>query len=175
MFQSTMRLREVSEASRREDLPSPDASETSRNAGCILTNEVRRNVMSVKQVSPTQTHEILQKDANAVYIDVRTEPKFQNGRPPGALNIPVVLPDPATRRMTPNPDFLPNVQSKFGKETKIILGCQMGGRSQFAAEMLERAGYTDVSNMQGGFGGARDPMGRLIVAGWVQSDLPVEK
>jgi phage shock protein E len=131
--------------------------------------------MSVKQVNPKQTYEILQKDANSVYIDVRTEQEFQNGHVPGAVNIPVMLPDPATRRMTPSPDFLPNVQAKFAKDKKIILGCQMGGRSQFAGEILDQAGYGDVSNMQGGFGGAKDPMGRLVAPGWLQSDLPVER
>ena len=131
--------------------------------------------MSVKQVNPTQTNQILQSDRNAVYIDVRTAGEYQNGRVPGSVNIPVMNPDPATRRMMPNPEFLATVQSKYGKDRKIILGCQMGGRSQFAAEMLDQAGYMDVSNMQGGFGGAKDPMGRLVAPGWLQSDLPVER
>ena len=131
--------------------------------------------MSVKQINPTQTNEILQKDSNAIYIDVRTQQEYQNGHVPRAVNIPVMEPDPATRRMTPNPEFMPTVESKYAKDKKIIVGCQMGGRSQFAAEMLVQAGFTDVSNMQGGFGGAKDPMGRLIAPGWLQSDLPVER
>src|SRR5437773_1483520 len=112
--------------------------------------------MSVKQINPTQTNEILQKDAGAVYIDVRTQPEFENGHVPGAVNIPIMLPDPATRRMSPNPEFLPAVDGRYSKDKKIIVGCQMGGRSQYAAELLDRAGFTDISNMQGGFGGAKD-------------------
>ena len=77
--------------------------------------------------------------------------------------------------MTPNPNFLQAVQSAYSKDKKLICGCQMGGRSQFAAEMLDQAGFTDVSNMVGGFGGAKDPMGRIVAPGWLQSDLPVEK
>jgi len=57
----------------------------------------------------------------------------------------------------------------------VICGCQMGGRSQFAADMLDQAGFSDVSNMVGGFGGAKDPLGRIVAPGWLQSDLPVEK
>ena len=131
--------------------------------------------MSVKQIDPRQTYDTLQKDANAVYIDVRTEGEFANGHVPGAVNIPVMSPDPMTRRMTPSPNFLNAVQSAYSKDKKIICGCQMGGRSQYAADQLVQAGFSDVSNMVGGFGGARDPMGRVVAAGWLQSDLPVER
>jgi rhodanese-related sulfurtransferase len=131
--------------------------------------------MSVKQIDPRQTHDTLQKDTNAVYIDVRTEGEFANGHVPGAVNIPVMSPDPMTRRMTPNPNFLGTVQAAYAKDKKIICGCQMGGRSQYAADQLVQAGFSDVSNMVGGFGGAKDPMGRLVAPGWLQSDLPVER
>ena len=131
--------------------------------------------MSVKQIDPKQTHNILQGDKNSVYIDVRTMEEFANGHVPGAVNIPVMLPDPASRRMAPNPNFLDAVQAGYPKDKKIICGCQMGGRSQYAADQLDQAGFTDISNMQGGFGGAKDPMGRLVSPGWLQSELPIEK
>jgi rhodanese-related sulfurtransferase len=131
--------------------------------------------MSVKQIDPKQTYTTLQEDKNAVYIDVRTADEFAAGHVPGAVNIPVMMPDPASRRMAPNPQFLDLVQSSFQKEKKIICGCQMGGRSQHAADLLVQAGFSDVSNMQGGFGGAKDPMGRIVAPGWLQSDLPVER
>lgn len=130
--------------------------------------------MSVKQINPQQANEILQKELKTVYIDVRTEQEFQNGHVPGALNIPVVIPSPATRQMAPNPQFMGVVEAHVPKGTKVIVGCQAGGRSQYAADLMVQAGYQDVSNLQGGFGGARDPMGRTIVPGWVQLNLPVE-
>jgi len=131
--------------------------------------------MSVKQIDPIQTQAVLQEDKNAVYLDVRTPEEFANGHVPGAINIPVMLPDPASRRMTPNPKFVDVVQASYSKEMKIICGCQMGGRSQYAADQLVQAGFSDVSNMQGGFGGAKDPMGRVVAPGWLQSGFPVEK
>jgi rhodanese-related sulfurtransferase len=130
--------------------------------------------MSVKQINPAETHELLEADKNAVYIDVRTVQEFQAGHVPGSTNIPVMIPDPSTGRMMPNPNFLQAVEAALPKERKIILGCQAGGRSQFAADMLDRAGYTDVANMRGGFGGAKDPMGRVVAPGWLQSNFPVE-
>lgn len=131
--------------------------------------------MSVKQIDPKQTANTLQQDGSAVYLDVRTPEEFANGHVPGAVNIPVMSPDPMSRRMAPNPTFLETVLARYSRDVKIICGCQMGGRSQHAAEILVHAGFSDVSNMVGGFGGAKDPMGRIVAPGWLQSGLPVEK
>lgn len=130
--------------------------------------------MSVNNVGPEQAKQILDADKEAVYIDVRTEQEFTNGHVPRAVNIPVVWPDPATRRMKPNPDFIRVVSAHYGKDRKIIVGCQAGGRSQLAADMLGQEGFEDVSNMQGGFGGARDSMGQIVMPGWSQLGYPVE-
>jgi phage shock protein E len=130
--------------------------------------------MSLKHIGAEQAREILDQDSTVVYIDVRTEQEFANGHVPKSLNIPVVSPDPATRQMTPNPDFVKVVSAHIGKDRKIIVGCQAGGRSQFAGEMLVREGFQDVTNMQGGFGGARDPMGRVVAPGWSQLGFPIE-
>ena len=129
--------------------------------------------MAIKNIGPETAKEILDKEDDAVYIDVRTEPEFLNGHVPKAVNIPVVWPD-ATRQMKPNPDFVKVVSAHFATGKRIIVGCQAGGRSQFAAELLAKDGFQDVSNMQGGFGGARDPMGRVITPGWSQLGFPVE-
>jgi len=130
--------------------------------------------MSVKQTDPLQTNDLLQKDKTVAYVDVRTVQEFQAGHVPGSVNIPVMIPDPSSGRMTPNPNFVQAMEAAFQKDRKLILGCQAGGRSQYAADLLDKNGYTDVSNMQGGFGGAKDPMGRVVTPGWLQCNLPVE-
>ena len=130
--------------------------------------------MSAKNIGPQQAKEILDSDNSAVYIDVRTEQGFANGHVPKSINIPVVWPDAASRQMQPNPDFVKVVSAHLGKDKKIIVGCQAGGRSQFAAQMLDQEGFQDVSNMQGGFGGARDAMGRAVAMGWSQLGFPIE-
>jgi rhodanese-related sulfurtransferase len=107
------------------------------------------------------------------YIDVRTEPEFTAGHPVGAVNVPVVFPDPATRQMQPNPDFLAVVEAHFPRHARLVIGCQSGMRSQRAAQILAEAGYSDVSNMAGGFGGARSP-GGAVTPGWRDSGLPTE-
>ena len=128
----------------------------------------------MKQTNPREAYRTLQEETDTIYLDVRTVPEYVNGHPLSALNIPVVIPDSSTGQMTPNPEFMAAVEANLPKEAKIIVGCMSGGRSQFAAELMEQAGYQNVSNMQGGFGGKRDPMGRVVVQGWRDSDLPTE-
>jgi rhodanese-related sulfurtransferase len=130
--------------------------------------------MGVQNISAEQAKEILDSDSEAVYIDVRTESEFMSGHVPNAVNIPVAMPDPMTRRMALNPEFLKVVSANFSKARRIIVGCQMGGRSSTAAQLLGQEGFESVSNMQGGFGGARDPMGRAVALGWAQLGFPVE-
>jgi rhodanese-related sulfurtransferase len=132
------------------------------------------SAMSVKNVRTEEAKDILERDSTVVYIDVRTEQEFMNGHVPKSVNIPIVWPDPSTRRMKPNPDFVRVVSEHFPKNKRIIVGCQAGGRSQMAAELLSQEGFEDVSNMQGGFGGARDPMGRVVMPGWMQLGFAVE-
>lgn len=130
--------------------------------------------MAIKEITPPQARDVLTKDASAVYIDVRTPREFENGHPVGAVNIPVAFPDPA-RGMVLNPDFVSVVEKNFPKDAKLVLGCQAGGRSARAASLLAEAGYQDLTNMLGGFGGMRDQTGRVITAGWEESGLPVSK
>jgi rhodanese-related sulfurtransferase len=125
--------------------------------------------MTIKHVTVQQAR--VDQSSGATYLDVRSVPEFQQGHPEGAFNVPLMHADPVTRQMRPNPEFLDVVRANFPAETQIVVGCQMGGRSQKAAEILSSAGYRDVANVLGGFGGAPQ-MGH---AGWVQAGLPVEE
>jgi rhodanese-related sulfurtransferase len=128
--------------------------------------------MAIKDITPQQAHETLGADRTAVYIDVRTAQEFANGHPAGAVNIPVAFADPA-RGMVLNENFVNVVEKNFAKDKKIIVGCQAGPRSTRAAGMLLEAGYLDISNLLGGFGGMRDQQGSIIAPGWSASGLPV--
>jgi hypothetical protein len=63
----------------------------------------------------------------------------------------------------------------FPPEKKIIVGCQAGPRSTAASNLLQQAGFQDVSNLLGGFGGMRDATGNLSAPGWAASGLPVSQ
>ena len=128
--------------------------------------------MAVKQTTPPEAYQTLSGDPSVMYLDVRTEAEFTAGHPEGAINIPVIFFDPATRQPSPNPNFQAVVESNIAKSVTLIVGCQAGGRSQRAAEIMDQAGYTDVTNMQGGFGGGQNPAGRAV-PGWRDAGLPI--
>jgi rhodanese-related sulfurtransferase len=123
----------------------------------------------VKRVTPPEAAALLEQ--GWTYLDVRSIPEFEAGHPPGAANIPLL--HFTGGRMSPNPDFQKVVQAVYPRDTKLVVGCKVGGRSLQAAALLEASGYTSVVDMRGGFAGEQDPMGRIACAGWA-SQLPVE-
>lgn len=129
--------------------------------------------MGIKQAEPRQAHETLAADPEALYLDVRTEEEFAQGHPAGAVNIPVMFMVPGRPQL--NPDFSAVAEKVLPKNKKLVVGCMAGGRSQRACEILEEAGYTDLTNVQGGFGGQRDASGAVVVKGWRDAGLPVSQ
>ncbi len=128
--------------------------------------------MAIKQLEPGEAKTAMDEAENSVYLDVRTEMEFAQGHPEGAINIPIAVPGPAG--MVTNPDFLNIVQKTLpDKEQPVFCGCQSGMRSQMAADLMTRLGYSNLANVQGGFGGKVEN-GVLVVAGWRDSNLPVE-
>jgi rhodanese-related sulfurtransferase len=128
--------------------------------------------MPIKQAEPPQAHEILKSNPDAIYLDVRTEAEFAQGHPAGAINVPVVF-IKGPGQMELNGEFVDVVGKLLPHEKKLVVGCLAGGRSQRACELLEAAGYSDLTNVRGGFGGARDASGQVVVTGWREAGLPV--
>ena len=127
--------------------------------------------MEVKRITPEQAKELLDSNQGYMYLDVWTVPEFEAGHVPGAKNLPVMEPD-ASGRMQLNPRFVEIVEANFGKDVKCITGCQKGGRSIKAAELLLATGFAHVLDMRGGFGGETDEMGRVTFPGWSLRGLP---
>jgi rhodanese-related sulfurtransferase len=128
--------------------------------------------MAIKQAEPPQAHEILKGNPAAIYLDVRTEGEFAQGHAAGAINIPAFF-IKGPGQMETNPDFVAVAEKVLPKDKKLVVGCMAGGRSQRASEMLEERGYIDLTNIRGGFGGARDASGAIVVKGWRDAGLPV--
>lgn len=129
--------------------------------------------MQIKQISVREARDFLQKDGDYVYLDVRSEFEFQQGHPEGSLNIPLKQLNTEYRMLEDNPEFLAVVEANFQKDAKLLLGCAAGQRSNMAAMILAQAGYLNLANIEGGFGGAKDMMGNLLKEGWVQAEFPV--
>ncbi len=123
--------------------------------------------MPIPQITPDEAKKILDENQQALYVDVRSIPEFAKGHAAGAINIPLMHYDTGSGQMSPNQDFPKVVEAILPKDKRLVVGCQMGGRSQRACELMQRIGYTDLSNIRGGFGGSPDQ------PGWSQLGLPV--
>jgi rhodanese-related sulfurtransferase len=127
--------------------------------------------MEVKRIAPEQAKALLDSGDSYTYLDVRTVEEFDAGHPKGAKNIPFLERDPL-RGMTINSRFAEIVGQNFSKDAKLICGCQKGGRSFKAAETLLAAGFQNVVDMRGGYGGETDHCGCTTFAGWAERGLP---
>jgi rhodanese-related sulfurtransferase len=123
----------------------------------------------MKHVQPNDCPALLA--AGYAYLDVRTTEEFEAAHPAGAFNVPVMT--RGVGGMQPNPDFTRVVAATFGKEAKLVVGCQSGMRSERACQELAGAGFSNLVNMECGFGGARDPYGG-VQPGWQACGLPTE-
>lgn len=129
--------------------------------------------MSIEQITPKQAKDLLDRDPEAVYLDVRSIPEFNAGHPVKSINIPLL--HVQSGQMIPNPDFQKKVLETLAQDKKIVVGCKAGGRSQRACEIMEALGYTQLSNMLGGFSGGVHPETGDFVEGWEDQGLPVQK
>jgi len=127
--------------------------------------------MPHQTITPDEAAKRLAEDPDAVYLDVRSQGEFAAGHPAGAINIPIAEPGPSG--MAFNQEFLAVAEKILPKGTTLFVGCLSGKRSETACQLLDQAGYTNVANVAGGFGGAKDMMGRVIQPGWSALGLPV--
>lgn len=102
-----------------------------------------------KAAPPDLARKLLDEGSHK-YLDVRTPEEYKAGHVDGATNIPLML--NVGHTMTHNDDFLAQVQTKIPqKETPLVVGCKSGKRSAAAIEKLSAAGYTDLTNLTGGY------------------------
>ena len=127
--------------------------------------------MAIATKKPLEVKALLDGTEGWQYLDVRTVEEFAAGHPTGAWNAPIFLRGPMG--MQPNPEFADVVKRRFDKSSRLVVGCAAGGRSLRACEALVALGFTQLVNVEGGFGGARDDSGRVTVPGWQACGLPV--
>ena len=89
--------------------------------------------------------------SNALVLDVRDDAEFENGHIADALHIP-----------------LANLEARLGelkkyKNKPILVNCQRGARAAKACDILRKAEFTQVHNLQGGLNA------------WVEAKLPIVK
>ena len=131
--------------------------------------------MGVKRIDPDRANELLNSDRGYVYIDVRMPEEYVQGHVPNALNIPVMIRGQGGVGLRMNPEFVETVTEGMQSDCRIILGCQKGGRSQKAADLLSEAGFTNLHDMRGGYVGETDVLGNVTFPGWSSRGLPTTR
>ncbi|HEX4330239.1 MAG TPA: rhodanese-like domain-containing protein [Burkholderiales bacterium] len=128
----------------------------------------------MKHLTPKETHAYLQAHADALFVDCRTEMEFfYVGHPVGAAHVAwQEAPD-----WEVNDKFAAEVLREAGaKDRPVVLICRSGNRSVDAGEVLEAAGFADVTNVLYGFEGELDPQHhRNGLNGWRHDGLPWEQ
>jgi len=128
----------------------------------------------IENLVPQEAWNVLQRNAAAVLVDVRTKVEHAFvGHPPGAVHI----------AWKEAPDW--QVNSQFVAEVKkvapevnapVLLLCRSGQRSVDAAKALENAGYQHLVNIVDGFEGPLDEhKHRGNLGGWRFCGLPWEQ
>jgi rhodanese-related sulfurtransferase len=122
-----------------------------------------------------------------LFIDVRTpqEAMFVGMASPVDANIPyMVMPElpewdvkKNVYKLVPNSNFLSAVVARLeakglNKDDAVILMCRSGDRSATAANLLAKAGFTQVYSVLEGFEGDMSKEGRRAVNGWKNDGLP---
>lgn len=125
--------------------------------------------------------------AKTLFIDVRTpqEAMFVGMAAQVEANIPyMVMPElpewdakKNAYKLVQNTGFLAAVTAKLEakgltKNDMVILMCRSGDRSANAANLLAKAGFTQVYSVFEGFEGDMSKDGRRVVNGWKNDGLP---
>jgi rhodanese-related sulfurtransferase len=100
--------------------------------------ELLRQVKSqIEEVDPSEVKELI--DEGVAIVDVRETDEFAAGHLPGAKHVPRSYLESRIEGVVPD------------RSTQVILYCQSGNRSAYAARTLaEELGYSHVRSMTGG-------------------------
>ncbi len=102
----------------------------------------------IKQITVAEAKQAV--DAKeAQFIDVRTSGEYAGGHAPKAINFPL--------------DSLEKDLAKLDKDQPVYVICQTGRRSQKGSEILQKAGFKSIYNINGG------------TSEWISAGFPTEK
>lgn len=94
----------------------------------------------VVKVLPASDYKIkLAQDSTIQLVDVRTPEEFATGHIDGAMNINYW-----------GDDFQTAIQ-KLDKKRPVLLYCKSGVRSSKAAAVMQKLGFTELYNLEGGY------------------------
>jgi len=114
----------------------------------LLLPSFKKGAGGVPNLSPAEAVTLINR-SNAFVLDVRDDAEFAGGHIADATHIP-----------------LANLEARIGELKKyqnkpILVNCQKGMRAAKACDILRKAEFTQVNNLQGG------------LSAWLEAKLPV--
>lgn len=116
----------------------------------LVYTDFQRLTRKFRVLPPGEAVRVMNQDG-ALVLDVREDNEMAGGRIPGAKHIPLGV---LKKRVGDIERF---------KEAPVLVYCRSGARSAMAASQLTAAGFSDVTNLQGG------------IQAWQAAGLPVKK
>lgn len=116
----------------------------------LLLPAFKKNAGGVPNLTTAEAINLINR-SHAIVLDVRDDAEFTSGHIVDAKHIPV---DKLAERL--------NELAKY-KDKPILVNCQRGMRSAKACDVLRKAGFTQVHNLQGGLNA------------WLEAKLPIVK
>lgn len=97
---------------------------------------IAKTQTEVKNISPKQAKELIEKEKDVFILDVRTKEEYDDAHIKGANLIPIQ-------------ELEQNI-NKIPKDKKVVVHCAKGKRSAKACEMLKDKGLKELYNVEGG-------------------------
>ncbi|NRA54379.1 MAG: rhodanese-like domain-containing protein [Gammaproteobacteria bacterium] len=119
--------------------------------GALIFTVIKTSTSPIKQVSHQQATLLLNRE-NAVLVDVRAQDDFKKGHIINSRHL-------ALSQIKNNE--LASLEKV--KDSPIIIVCNTGMTSSQACQMLHKAGFTNIHNLQGG------------ISKWKEANLPLTK
>ena len=116
----------------------------------IVYTELMRVFRGFKGLRPAELTALVNRE-DALVVDLRPAAEFEKGHIPGSKNVQMAQFDPENKHLAP------------AKALPVVLVCKLGQTATDAAKRLRKAGFTNVSILEGG------------VQAWQGADMPVVK
>ncbi|MBI2954261.1 MAG: FAD-dependent oxidoreductase [Chloroflexi bacterium] len=114
--------------------PYSSARDPSNSAGFVAANINRREV---KAMSPLELNRVLASGEDVQLVDVRTPREYADGRIGNAVLMPI--------------EELRGLVGRLDPSRRTIVYCRAGYRSYLAYRILMAHGFSDVTNLSGGY------------------------
>jgi rhodanese-related sulfurtransferase len=118
----------------------------------VVVSEVRHRLSGIRGVSPAQATLMVNRE-DALLVDVSPAADFAKAHILGSISAPLTELAPDKHKLL----------SKTSRDRPVVVVCRAGLSARSAAALLKKAGFTNVSVLEGG------------ISAWRQADLPLAK